>query len=152
MRNKVTRFTSRYPMVIKLPTHASVTTASKLMAEHNVGAIMVIEEGRLTGIFTERDLVKRVVAMGLSTDETVLGEVMTPSPITLKSGESVQFALEVMTQNHIRHLPIEENGEIIGMVSLRDLFAAITEELKENIDTKDAFIFGEVYGATSKAA
>ena len=152
MRNKVTRFTSRYPMVIKLPTHASVATAAKLMAEHNVGAIMVIDDARLAGIFTERDLVKRVVALGLSTDETVLAEVMTSNPITLKSGETVSFALEVMTQNHIRHLPIEENGEIIGMVSLRDLFGAITEELKENIDTKDAFIFGEVYGATSKAA
>ncbi len=152
MRNKISKATSRYPLVIKLPTHASATTAAKLMAEHNIGAIMVVDGSTLAGIFTERDLVKRVIALGLSPDDTTLREVMTPNPITLKPGETMHYALEIMDQNHIRHLPIEENGEVIGMVSIRDLFSAVTKEMKEDIDNKDAFIFGEVYGAASKAA
>lgn len=143
---KITKYTSRYPVVIKLPAHATVTTAAKLMAEHNIGAIMVSDQNRLKGIFTERDLARRVIALGLNPDQTTLGEVMTSNPITLQQGESVTNALELMNRHHIRHLPIEEDGEIVGMVSIRDLFNAVHEELIDNISTKDAFIFGEVYG------
>ena len=146
MANKVTKSISRNPVIIKLPSHSTVMTAAKLMAEHNIGAIMVMDTNKLVGIFTERDIVNRVVAAGLSPADTMISMVMTSNPIRLKSGESVYHALEVMKKNHIRHLPLEEDGEIIGMISIRDLFAAVNDELRENISTKDAIIFGETYG------
>ena len=152
MTNKITKSFSRYPVVVKLPKNSSVSTAARLMAEHNVGAVIVMDNHNLVGIFTERDVVIRVVAKGLAADKTLLSDVMTPHPITLQSGTSLSKALELMDKNRVRHLPIEENGEVVGMVSSRDLLAAVNEDLKENIHTKDAMLFGEAYGATTKAA
>lgn len=152
MALKITKSISKNPSVVKLSASATAMTAAKLMAEHNVGAIMIMENGKLVGIFTERDIVKRVVAAGLNPAQTTIATVMTANPIRLKSGESVYHALDLMKKNHIRHLPLEENGEIIGMVSIRDLFAAVNDDLQENIQTKDAIIFGETYGVGPKPA
>lgn len=146
MQNILLKSISRHPLLVKLPGHATVTTAAKMMAEHAVGAVTVMEAGRLKGIFTERDLVDRVVARGLLPDNTMLSQVMTRNPITMESTATITEALESMNRNRIRHLPIEQNGQMIGMVSIRDLLAAVNRELQDNLSTKDAFIFGEVYG------
>jgi CBS domain-containing protein len=146
MGKKIAKSTSRYPLVVKLPPQATITTAAKMMAEHNVGAVMIMEGDSLLGIFTERDLVNRVAAKGHNLDKVHLSEVMTPNPIVLQIGDKVAQALQLMTSHQIRHLPLVENDEIVGMLSVRDLLAEIIDDLRRDIDTKDALIFGEFYG------
>lgn len=146
MSQKITLALSRLPLALTLPPSASVQTAAKLMTQHNVGAVMVVEKAKLIGIFTERDMVNRVVAEGLGPEKTPLQRVMTRNPITLEIGESVTTALEIMNKFSFRHLPLLDRGQLVGMISIRDLFSAVHEELKSDIEQKQAFIFGEVYG------
>jgi CBS domain-containing protein len=105
--------------VLKAPPTLSVSEAAVLMANKNVGAIMVIEEERLVGIFTERDVVFRVIARGLDVRTTRLAEVMTPAPRTVDPDRPFGYALTVMHENGFRHLPVVENGKPIGIVSAR---------------------------------
>ena len=108
----------------------SVSKAAKLMAKRGVGAVMVLEKGRLIGIFTERDAVFRVIARDLDCGTTQLGEVMTPSPITLDPSKPFGYALLVMHQNGFRHVPVVENGKLVGMVSARDALDPDLEEFE----------------------
>jgi len=97
----------------------SVAEAARRMAKKNVGAVVVIEDGRLVGIFTERDVVFRVVARGLDPAQTRVGEAMTPSPLTIDAAERFGHALLIMHDNRFRHLPVIENGKLVGIVSAR---------------------------------
>jgi len=101
------------------PPETTVAKAAKLMAKKNVGAIMVVEDRQLVGIFTERDTVFRVVAEGLDVAKTRIGEVMTRSPVTVGPDEIFGRALLLMHDNGFRHVPVVENGEPIGIVSSR---------------------------------
>jgi len=104
---------------LKAPPATSIARAAKLMAGKNVGAIMVVANRRLVGIFTERDLVFRVVACGLDVNTTTLSEVMTGEPITIDPGRSFGHAMTLMHEKGFRHLPVVENGMPIGIVSAR---------------------------------
>jgi CBS domain-containing protein len=97
----------------------SVADAARRMAKKDVGAIVVIEGERLVGIFTERDVVFRVVARGLDPAKTRVGEAMTPSPRTIDASERFGHALLIMHDNSFRHLPVTENGKLVGIVSAR---------------------------------
>ncbi len=112
------------------PPDTPVAKAAKLMAKKNVGAIMVVEEGRLLGIFTERDVVFRVIAEGLDVKTTRLVDVMTPSPKTVGPNDSFGHALLLMHENGFRHVPVVENGEPVGIVSSR---SALDPEMEEFI-------------------
>ncbi|MHB8666724.1 MAG: CBS domain-containing protein [Burkholderiales bacterium] len=115
----------------KLVTTAPTTTvneAAKLMAKRNVGAVMIVEEGRLVGIFTERDAVFRVIAKGRDTHTTPLADVMTRTPQTVDPDKTFGYALLVMHENGFRHLPVIENGKPIGIISSRN---ALDPELEE---------------------
>ena len=106
----------------------SVIKAAKLMARRNVGAVLVVEHQHLTGIFTERDAVFRVVARGLDSRTTQLVDVMTKDPKTVSPDKSFGYALLVMHENHFRHLPVVENGKLIGVISSRN---ALDPDLEE---------------------
>jgi CBS domain-containing protein len=108
----------------------SVSHAAGLMASKNVGAVVVVEDGKLVGIFTERDVVFRVVAMGLDPKKTALRAVMTAEPIALSPGQLYGHALVVMQDNGFRHVPVVENGLAIGIISSRN---AMDPELEEFI-------------------
>lgn len=116
----------------QLPPHAAVREAVRLMAERRIGAILVMEAGGLAGIFTERDIVNRVVAAGRDPDGTELAEVMTPNPRTIESAAPALTALRVMQNGQFRHLPVMRNGRLSGILSLRDFasseYAAIERE------------------------
>lgn len=114
--------------VLKAPPETLVSKAAKLMAAKNVGALMVVEEGRLVGIFTERDVVFRVVARGLDARTTAVSEVMSPAPHTVHPDKPFGYALLVMHENGFRHLPVVENGKPIGIVSAR---SAMDPDLEE---------------------
>jgi CBS domain-containing protein len=92
-----------------------------LMAEHRVGAVVVLNADRLTGILTERDIVFRAVARGLSADTTTASEVMTPEPVTLGIDEAISDALAAKLGDAFRHLPVLENGAVVGILSYRDI-------------------------------
>ncbi len=114
--------------VLMAAPQALVSKAAELMAAKNVGAIMVVEGDQLVGIFTERDVVFRVVAQGLDVRTTRLADVMTLAPHTVDSEKPFGYALLVMHQRGFRHLPVVQNGKLIGIISAR---SALDPELEE---------------------
>jgi len=99
----------------------NVRDVVKMMSEKNVGAVAVLDSGRLVGIFSERDLMKRVVAAGLNPERTQVGNVMTKELVVGRPSDDINDALQKMHSIGCRHLPIVDSGNLIGMISLRDL-------------------------------
>jgi len=116
--------------ILVAPPGTSVSKAAKLMAEKNVGAVMVVEKKRLVGIFTERDAVIRVIAEGRDARTTLLADVMTADPRTVAPDETFGHALLMMFENGFRHAPVLEDGVPIGIVSARN---ALDPDLEEFI-------------------
>jgi len=127
----------------------TVREAARLMTQRRIGAAMVLSEGRLVGIFSERDLTHRVVAPGLDPDATLVGQVMSSNPVTIGPRDSATEALELMRTHNFRHLPVVDGGRAVGMVSVRDLYDAVKEQLEEDLQERDAYIFGSGYGMTA---
>jgi CBS domain-containing protein len=103
------------------------------MAKRRFGAVPVVENDRLVGIFSERDVLVRVVAAGKDPDTTRLGDVMTADPDTVKSSDAVLHALDLMNQHGYRHLPVVDDGRLIGLVSIRDLYRSVKEQMDSDI-------------------
>ena len=127
LSERVGRLVDREKMVTASP-QATVYEASRLMLEQAVGAILVVDEGALVGIFTERDAVFRVVAQGLDAFRVRLEEVMTAAPLTVDPETTFGRALLIMQEHHVRHLPVVVDGKPVGMVSARD---ALDPELED---------------------
>ena len=102
------------------PATMTVREAAQLMKQHNIGALMVVEEEKLVGVFTERDALFRVVAEGLEGGQTDLSAVMTRNPQTIAPDDGFTSALQMMHDGGYRHLPVVEDGRVIGIVSVRD--------------------------------
>lgn len=105
--------------VLLAPSHTTVGEAARLMAKRGTGAVMVVDDQRLVGIFTERDAVFRVIARGLDVEATPLADVMTRSPETIAPDRPFGVALAIMQRKGFRHLPVVEGGRPIGIVSAR---------------------------------
>ena len=131
-----------------LPPEATAAEAADLMLARRVGAVMVVEHGRLVGIVTERDLVFRLLACSLQPAETKLATLMTPDPETLGPDDTAVAALEKMLAGHYRHLPVLRGDELCGMVSIRDIYEAVRHMLEEELKSAESLIYGEHYGAT----
>lgn len=129
-----------------LPASTTVRAAARNMAARHIGAVLIGEGDRLMGIFTERDLLIRVVARGLDPDTTPLTAVMTPDPDTVGPDDLASLALERMRTSGYRHVPVVEDDKVVGIVSLRDLYAAAKRELEEDLQQREAFIFDTGYG------
>jgi CBS domain-containing protein len=114
--------------LVKAAASTTVRKAAKLMAAKQVGAVLVVEENRLIGIFTERDALYRVIAQGLDPEVTTIGEVMTASPQTIAPNALFGHALYTMSQHRFRHLPVIEKGIPVGIVSSR---SAMDPDLEE---------------------
>jgi CBS domain-containing protein len=114
--------------VLKASPKTLVIEAAKLMAKRNVGAVMVVEDSRLVGIFTERDIAFRVVARGLDAQMTRIANVMTPAPDTVDPEKSFGHALLKMHDGGFRHLPVIEDGKIVGIISARNAMDPALEE------------------------
>lgn len=110
----------RNQQLLQLPPDATVRSAALAMRERHVGAVLVTAHDHLAGIFTERDMVNRVVAESRDPDRTTLAEVMTADPDTIAPTTTAIEALRRMDDGGYRHLPIVENGRIVGIVSRRD--------------------------------
>ena len=120
--------------VVSLPGDATVRKASQVMAEHHIGAVLVMEGTVLEGIFTERDAVIRVLAEGRDPDATQLSDVMTRDVVTLGPGAAAVDALRLMSQIGFRHLPVMEGDRVRGIISIRDFVAAEMQQVKQKRD------------------
>ena len=117
----------------------SVRDAAKMMSDKNVGAVAVLDSGRLVGIFSERDLMKRVVAAGLNPEKTTVANVMTKEIVVGKLDDDINSALQKMHSLGCRHLPVVDSGNLVGMVSLRDLL-----EVDDDTQRKRASFLNEL--------
>jgi CBS domain-containing protein len=120
----------------------SVREAARLMAQQQVGALLVVEGQKLVGIFTERDALFRVVAPGLDPDSTLLTGVMTRDPKTVAPNKSFGHAMHLMHKHGFRHLPVIENGRPIGIVSARDALDPDLEEFVAEARRREQFQHG----------
>lgn len=118
----------------------SVLDVARLMVEHNIGAVPVVRDGDLIGIFSERDLLKRVVAEGRDPAKTLVGEVMTPEPLVVKPNETIEHCMIVMKQHSFRHLPVCDGSRMVGIVSLRDIMLHDLEAKDDEIITMRQYI------------
>ncbi len=131
MPRKIVPEVVRDQELVELPNTATVRDAARLMSERSVGSVLIIENRCLAGIFTERDIVCRVIANGLDPDATVLGEVMTKDPSTIAPDDTAIEALRRMQDGGFRHLPVVESGRVVGIVSRRDFFGEEKARLDE---------------------
>ena len=121
--------------VVALPRGATVVAACKRMKDANVGALIVTDNARLVGVFTERDAVQRVLAEGLDPETTPVSQVMSWEIVTITANTSIAKALQIMHENNFRHVPVVDRlGTPIGMVSVRD---ALDDELRAFQDEFD---------------
>ena len=118
----------------------TVLAACKRMSEWQVGAVTVLDGERLVGIFSERDLMTRVVSKGLSPASTVVGQVMTQNPVVVDAHSTVGQCLRIMQQAKCRHLPVVSAGALVGMVSIRDLLQSDIAQKDDEIEMMRAFI------------
>ena len=110
------------------------------MVEHNIGAVPVVHKGKLVGIFSERDLMKRVVAEGRNPGSTCLAEVMTDDPLTINLNEELEGCMALMRQHSFRHLPVCHEGQLVGIVSLRDILLHDLDEKDDEVRMMRAYI------------
>jgi CBS domain-containing protein len=134
-----------------LKPDAAVLEAAKTMRERGIGAVLVVDHGRLVGIVTERDVVYRLVAAGRSIETTLLRDIMTAGPETITPQHSALEALDKMIAGRYRHLPVLDGDELCGMVSVRDLYEAIRRSLLEDLHSAETLIFGDQYGIATTA-
>lgn len=138
--------------LVCLSPSTTVRGAVRLMTERRIAAILVTEGRSLRGIFTERDVTARVVGPGLDPETTTLSAVMTVDPDTLGPDAHAIDALNLMERRRYRHLPVvDDKGEVLGIVSIRDLFSVVRRHLEDEIKTREAFMFGSGYSAGDAA-
>jgi CBS domain-containing protein len=133
----------RSPVVHVLGPDQTVAEAVTVMAEKHIGVVPILEGRRLVGIFSERDLLRRVVAKGISLEKTTLREVMTPDPVTVGPDEDRQSAIQKMQAAGCRHLPIMVNEHVVDMLSTRDLLFVELEERDQEIAALRGYIHGD---------
>lgn len=119
---------------------ATAYEALELMAEKNVGALPVIESGKLVGMFSERDYARKVILKGKSSKSTTVRELMTTDPITIVPDRSLHECMVLMTNNHIRHIPVMTESAIMGIVSIGDIVNAIISEQETTINDLESYI------------
>jgi len=130
-----------------MPPGATAYAALEVMADQDVGAILVLDEGKLVGVFSERDYARKVILKGKSSRSTTVGELMSAPPITIAPEITLQECMVTMTNNHIRHLPVLENGSILGVVSIGDVVGAIIRSQEDTIHQLENYITGDDYPA-----
>ena len=130
---KKVRDIMRYGFLFTVQRHATVAEAVRVMATHNVGIVTVLDGDKLAGVFSERDVVRRVVNAGLDPARTPVGDVMTTDLVVADADEDYQSAMRKMDQANIRHLLVVSEGRILSMISIRDLMRVEIQDNGEEI-------------------
>lgn len=118
-----------------------IQSVAQSMDKRKVGAFPVLREGKLVGIISERDITTRVVARGLNPQKTLTFFVMTSNPITVTPNDDLETCLDLMEAGHFRHLPVLDEGKLVGMISIRDILVALLREKGELINHFQNYLF-----------
>jgi CBS domain-containing protein len=130
------------PSVYTVEAGDPVRTAIQLMADHHIGALPVLEKGRLVGIVSERDYARKVVLMGRKSTETMVSTIMSAPVVHVGPAQTVNECMKLMTDKRIRHLPVLDGGELIGVVSIGDCVKAVIDEQQHEIEDLRRYIAG----------
>lgn len=140
MKNVKQLLTSKNDNVWSVGPTTSITDACKLMAEQKIGALVVVENNKVVGIVSERDFVHKVLSKQISIYELTVGDVMTPSIVSIHPEYSVEECMVLMTENHLRHLPVLDNEHVVGVISIRDVVKEVVEEKEFMIGQLENYI------------
>jgi CBS domain-containing protein len=125
---------------ISADSHQTVLEVATMMVEHNIGAVPVLQSGKLLGIFSERDLMSRVVAAGKDPARTKVSEVMTEDPLTVAPNDTLETCMTLMKRHGFRHLPVCSGHEVKGVVSLRDILLHDLDEKDDEVRMMRAYL------------
>src|SRR6202034_2271417 len=128
--------------VFSVTPQDSVLHAIEVMATRHVGALLVMNQGSLVGIISERDYARKVILKNRSSQDTPVSEIMTAPAVTVTLTDTVRHCMEIMTQGRFRHLPVVEGGRVIGILSIGDLVKAVIEEQTAQIEQLERYIAG----------
>ena len=131
---------AKAPEVFAIGPDAPVIDAIRLMAEKCIGAVLVIEDGRLAGILSERDYARKIVLQGRSSATTPVRAIMTSDVVTIGLDETTDRCMQLVTDRRIRHLPVTSNGQVLGVVSIGDLVKAVIEDQQLELDQLQRYI------------
>jgi len=129
--------------VVKVRPEQSVLEAIKVLAQEDIGAAIVMTGDRLAGIFSERDYTRKVILKGRASDSTRVEEIMTPNVVVVSPRTRTRECMALMTEKNIRHLPVVDEGRIIGMVSIRDIVSDIIADQDFTIEQLEHYISGQ---------
>ena len=127
-------------VIYSVPPDAPVLDAIREMAEHGIGALLVMQGDRLMGVLSERDYARKVILKGRSSSDTRVSQIMSTPVLTVKPDESINDCMRLMTERRVRHLPGVENDHVIGVLSIGDLVRAVVEEQKQTIEQLEHYI------------
>ena len=128
------------PQIYAVSPDDTVYDALTLMADKNIGAVLVLEGGDIRGIFSERDYARRGILVGRQSRETAVGEIMTRDVICIDPGATVDTCMALMTEKRIRHLPVVNAGRVCGVVSIGDIVRAVVEEQQFTIRSLERYV------------
>ena len=131
---------NKTPEVYAVAPGDSVIDAIRLMAEKGVGAVLVMDGARLDGIVSERDYARKIVLHGRSSSDTPVRDIMTADVVTVGLNHTVEHCMQIVTEHRIRHLPVVEGDEVIGVISIGDLVKAVIEDQKVQLDQLQRYI------------
>jgi CBS domain-containing protein len=127
-------------LIYSVPPDAPVLEAIRLMAEHGVGALLVMQGTELQGVVSERDYARKVILKGRSSNETAVREIMSSPVLTVRADQSVHDCMRIMSEHRIRHLPVVDEQGVIGVLSIGDLVRAVVEEQQRTIADLEQYI------------
>ena len=127
-------------VVVSITPNTSVFDALKVMSENNIGAVLVMEEEELLGIFSERDYARKVILAGRSSKTTEVKELMTSKVYCIDPSRTIQDVMELMNDHRFRHVPVMENEKVIGVLSSGDVMRGVVAEQKNTIDSLESYL------------
>ena len=142
LAEKVRSIMPRGREIWSLPPDACVYDAIAMMAEKRIGSLLVLEEGRLVGILSERDYARKIILQGRSSKDTAVRDIMTSPVIIVTPDQTVGECMRLLTENRIRHLPVVDRGDVAGLVSMGDLVKHVIDAQQETIGRLNAYISG----------
>ncbi|ENU20433.1 hypothetical protein F994_01492 [Acinetobacter bohemicus ANC 3994] len=126
--------------IFTISPESTVLEAISLMADKGIGALVVTDQDKVVGIFSERDYTRKIILMERTSKETTVSEIMTAKVLTVTKSNSVEDCLNLMTDRHLRHLPVVENDKLIGLISIGDLVKVVMEDQRKLIDQLQQYI------------
>jgi CBS domain-containing protein len=131
---------NNFKSIFSVSPETSVLDALQVMMDKNISALLVMDGTKLKGIFTERDYARKIILVGKSSKATKIKEVMSEKLVTIELGTSIDYCMQIMTERRIRHLPIIENGLVIGIISIGDLVKFVIEDQQQTIEQLQNYI------------